>query len=246
VLVVAAVAVVTAWWVVPLLLLDRYSVDFLDHIESAVTTTSVTSAVETLRGTADWVAYVPAAGWRAGQLYLTQSAILLNSVLIVALGLAGLALSGMRQRRWGVLCLVAGVCMVGFGFHADAGWAHGLGADQFGARWTVRWPPRSTHKFDVVCLPLVLGVVHLLQSGRMGRSTASAPPREHRGGARRGDRRRHGRPAHLAEAGAVTDFRRPARLLARGGRLAGRPRPGRPGPNRPGSAHRTVRVGTDR
>ena len=31
----AAVAVVTAWWVVPLLILGRYSVNFLDHIESA-------------------------------------------------------------------------------------------------------------------------------------------------------------------------------------------------------------------
>ena len=169
---VAAVAVVTAWWVVPLLLLDRYSVDFLDHIESAVTTTSVTSAVETLRGTADWVAYLPAAGWRAGQLYLTQGAIVLNSVLIVALGLAGLALRGMRQRRWVVLCLVVGVCVVGFGFHADAGWAHGLGADQFRSALDGALAPlRNTHKFDVVLrVPLVLGVVHLLSRAEWGLS----------------------------------------------------------------------------
>ena len=169
---VAAVVVVMAWWVVPLLLLGRYSVDFLDHIESAVTTTSVTSAVETLRGTADWVAYLPEAGWRAGQLYLTQGAILLNSVLIVALGLAGLALRGMPQRRWVVLSLVVGVCAVGFGFHADAGWAHGLGTDQFRRALDGALAPlRNTHKFDVVLrLPLVLGVVHLLSRAEWGRS----------------------------------------------------------------------------
>jgi arabinofuranan 3-O-arabinosyltransferase len=169
---IGAVAVATAWWVVPLLLLGRYSVDFLDHIESAVTTTSVTSAVETLRGTADWVAYLPEAGWRAGQLYVTQGAIVLNSVLIVALGLAGLALRGMPQRRWAVLCLVAGVCAVGFGFHADAGWAHGFGADQFRSALDGALAPlRNTHKFDVVLrMPLVLGVAHLLGQAEWGRS----------------------------------------------------------------------------
>jgi arabinofuranan 3-O-arabinosyltransferase len=168
----AAVAVVTAWWVVPLLLLGRYSVDFLDHIESAVTTTSITSAVEALRGTADWVAYLPEAGWRAGQLYLTQSAILLNSVLIVALGLAGLALRDMPQRRWAVLSLVAGVCAVGFGFRADAGWAHGFGADQFhSALDRALAPLRNPHKFDVVLrMPLMLGAVHLLGRAEWGRS----------------------------------------------------------------------------
>jgi arabinofuranan 3-O-arabinosyltransferase len=169
---VAAVAVVTAWWVVPLLLLGRYSVNFLDHIESAVTTTSITSAVEALRGTADWVAYLPEAGWRAGQLYLTQSAILLNSVLIVSLGLAGLALRDMPQRRWAVLSLVVGVCTVGFGFHADAGWVHGFGADQFRSLLDGGLAPlRNTHKFDVVLrLPLVLGLVHLLGRAEWGRS----------------------------------------------------------------------------
>jgi arabinofuranan 3-O-arabinosyltransferase len=169
---VAAVAVATAWWVVPLLLLGRYSVDFLDHIESAVTTTSITSALETLRGTADWVAYLPQAGWRVGQLYLTQGAILLNSVLIVALGLPGLALRGMPQRRWAVLSLLVGVCAVGFGFHADAGWAHGFGADQFRAALDGALAPlRNTHKFEVVLrIPLVLGVVHLLGRSEWGRT----------------------------------------------------------------------------
>src|SRR5512133_1673278 len=51
---VVAVVLASLWWVVPLLLLGRYSPPFLDYIESASVTTSTTSLVEVLRGTHDW------------------------------------------------------------------------------------------------------------------------------------------------------------------------------------------------
>lgn len=167
---VGMVALVTAWWVVPLLLLGRYGVDFLDHIESASTTTSITSAVESLRGTSDWVAYIRLAGWRAGGLYLTQGAIVLNTVLVVAVGLAGLAMRDVPHRRWLVLCLLAGVCAVGFGHRGDPSWLGGIDGAQF--RHLLDGPLaalRNTHKFDVaIRLPLVLGLAHLVGKARWG------------------------------------------------------------------------------
>jgi arabinofuranan 3-O-arabinosyltransferase len=169
---VGAVAAVTAWWVVPLLLLGRYSVNFLDHIESARTTTSFTSVLESLRGAADWVAYIPVAGWRAGALYLTQPTVLLDSVLVAALGLVGLALRGLPYRRWAVLCLLVGVCGVGLGFHADQTWANGLGSGSLRTLLDGPLAPlRNTHKFDVaIRLPLILGLAHLLGKAEWGRS----------------------------------------------------------------------------
>ena len=48
----------TLWWLVPLLLLGRYSPPFLDYIESASNTTFPTTLFDALRGTSDWVPYV--------------------------------------------------------------------------------------------------------------------------------------------------------------------------------------------
>ena len=89
----ARCAAASLWWIAPLLLLGRYSPPFLDYIESAATTTSTTSTVQALRGTADWVAYIPGSGWRAGEILLNNPAVILNSVIVVAIGLAGLALA---------------------------------------------------------------------------------------------------------------------------------------------------------
>jgi arabinofuranan 3-O-arabinosyltransferase len=70
-----AVGLATAWWMVPLLLLGRYSPPFLDFIESASVTTSTTSLVETLRGTSHWIPYITTPDgplWPAGSLLLTN------------------------------------------------------------------------------------------------------------------------------------------------------------------------------
>ena len=161
----------TLWWVVPLLLLGRYSPPFLDYIESGATTTSITSTVQALRGTADWVAYIPASGWRAGAILLTSPAVILNSVIVVAAGLAGLALRDLGERNWLVLCLLVGAVMVCFGHIApvDGFWAGDLRSVLDGPLA----PLRNLHKFDVMLrLPLALGLAHLVGRLRWGRRPA--------------------------------------------------------------------------
>ncbi|MEV6345385.1 alpha-(1-_3)-arabinofuranosyltransferase family protein [Actinoplanes sp. NPDC051851] len=160
----AAVAGATAWWVVPLLVLGRYSPPFLDYIETADTTTRPTDAVGTLRGASHWLAYLAGAygpGWPAGWALATAVPLVLATTVVAALGLAGLARPGMPHRRFLTTGVLAGVAIVGLGHLGDlpglvAGPAHAW-LDASGA------PLRNLHKFDpVLRLPLVLGLIHLL------------------------------------------------------------------------------------
>ncbi len=159
-----AVALATAWWVVPLLLLGRYSPPFLDYIESADVTTRVTDATSNLRGASYWLAYLTGPygpTLPAGHRLATETLLIAATIVIAALGVAGLARRGMPHRRFLVTGLLVGLALVGLG-HAsavDGGLSGPLRAflDGPGA------PLRNLHKFDVVLrLPLLLGVAHLL------------------------------------------------------------------------------------
>jgi arabinofuranan 3-O-arabinosyltransferase len=159
---VGAVAVATAWWVVPLLLLGRYSPPFLDWIESAPVTTSVTSLAASLRGVSDWVAYLPSpagpdllAGWQL----LSLPVVVVDTMLIAGVGIVGLALPRLGERVWLVACLLVGLVMVTWGHvgPVDGGLAEAARSSLDAALS----PFRNTHKFDVaVRLPLVLGLAH--------------------------------------------------------------------------------------
>ncbi len=166
-----AVFLATAWWVAPLLLFGHYSAAFLGRIESATTTTGTATIVESLRGTSDWVAYLPTQGWHAGSLLLSQPAVVLNTVVVVALGLGGLAQRGVPHRNWLITCLLCGVVIVGIGY---GGAVHGLFAGS--ARDLLDGalaPLRNVHKFDVaIRLPLVLGLAHLVGRLRWGTNPA--------------------------------------------------------------------------
>jgi arabinofuranan 3-O-arabinosyltransferase len=157
---VLAVGLATAWWVVPLALFGNFSASFLGHIESSATSTSTVNLVESLRGTSDWVAYLPSSGWHAGWLLLTAPAVIINTVVVVALGLAGLALRTAPHRNWLVACLLTGAVLICIAY---VGTVDGLVANS--ARTLLDGalaPLRNVHKFDVVLrLPLVLGLAHL-------------------------------------------------------------------------------------
>ncbi|WP_436653310.1 alpha-(1-_3)-arabinofuranosyltransferase domain-containing protein [Actinoplanes sp. URMC 104] len=173
----AAVAAATAWWLVPLLLLGRYSPPFLDFIETADVTTGPTDAVSVLRGASHWHAYLTSAFgplWPAAWRLATETTLIVATLVVAGLGLAGLARRGMPHRWLMVSGLLAGLALVGLGHVGEAG---GLAAgaqraflDGAGA------PLRNVHKFDVVLrLPLVLGLAHLLglawrSAGAFGRA----------------------------------------------------------------------------
>ena len=157
---VLAVTLASAWFVLPLLLLGRYSPPFLDWIESSSVTTSVTDPDAVLRGVSHWVAYLAdGAGplWQSGWTLVTSPVAVLGSAAVAAIGLAGLALPGVRERRFLVLVLLTGVVLVGLGHVGDV---HGIGAQTFRDLLDGPLAPlRNVHKAQpLVTLPLAVGV----------------------------------------------------------------------------------------
>ena len=169
-----AALLATLWWLGPLLLLGSYSPPFLDYIESARNTTATTWLVETLRGTDHWVAYLGAqlgSTWQAGLDLVTNPALILDTLIVAGLGLAGLALRSMPERRWLCCVLMSGLLMVTFG-HVGA--LDGLFAVQQQELLDgVLAPLRNVHKFDpLIRLPLALGLAHVLSRISWGREPA--------------------------------------------------------------------------
>ena len=154
------VLAMTAWWWLPLVLLGRYSPPFLDHIESAATTTVSSSVLDALRGTTNWVPRATAS-YEAGRELLISPSSVVAVALVAAIGLAGLAHRGMPHRRFLVAGVLAGVVLTTLGHTVGvAGWGAGGLQDLLDGPLA---PMRNLHKFDpVVRIPVVLGLVHLL------------------------------------------------------------------------------------
>ncbi len=157
-----AVALATAWWVGPLLLLGRYSPPFLGWIEDARVTTAVASVTEGLRGTTQWIAGIGGAQdpvWPAGWLVLTSRNLVLFGLVVVLTGLLGIAMARGPWVGFARGGLVLGLLFVTFGHIGGVAgpWA-GAEADLLDG---VLAPFRNTHKFEpVLRLPLALGVAH--------------------------------------------------------------------------------------
>ncbi len=160
----ACVVAVSLWWLVPLLLLGRYSPPFLDWIEDAAITTGTASVFESFRGTSQWLNFLAGSGgpsWPAGWLYVTQPMLILTTAVVALLGLVGLAMGSLKHRGFLQLSLVAGLLLVTLG-HAGA--AGSPLAPQ--VQHLLDGPLaalRNTHKFElVVRLPLTLAAAHSL------------------------------------------------------------------------------------
>jgi arabinofuranan 3-O-arabinosyltransferase len=157
----AAVAACTLWWILPLLLLGRYSLPFLAYIESSANTTAVVSLFQAVRGTNQWVAYVVLGEpwWPAGWMLVDSPVLMFATIAVAAIGLAGLATRGLPERRFLVLSMLAGLVLLTVGF---------VGALDSPLSGAVRHlldgplaPLRNVHKFEpVLRLPLALGFVH--------------------------------------------------------------------------------------
>ncbi|MEH3034504.1 MAG: alpha-(1-_3)-arabinofuranosyltransferase family protein [Aeromicrobium erythreum] len=153
-------AMATLWWLVPLLVLGRYSPPFLDYIESAAATTAPATIADALRGTTKWVPYV-ATDYSAGRELLTNPVTIVQGGLVVVAGVLGLARRDLPERRFLLLSLLAGLSLVTMG---HLGSPQGVLAPTLNDLLDgVLAPLRNTHKWDVlVRLPLVLGTAHLL------------------------------------------------------------------------------------
>jgi arabinofuranan 3-O-arabinosyltransferase len=172
-----AVGAATAWWVVPLLVLGKYSPPFLDYIETGSVTTSVTDTTSVLRGASHWHAYLGGsfgAAWTAGWRVATEQPLVIATLVVAGLGIAGLARRGMPHRWFLITGLLTGLALVGFGHIGDV---PGLFAESQRAFLDGAGAPlRNIHKFDVVVrLPLILGLAHLLTVMIRAAATAPAP-----------------------------------------------------------------------
>jgi arabinofuranan 3-O-arabinosyltransferase len=155
----AAVACASLWWVVPLLVLGRYSPPFLDWIESSAVTTSQTGLLATLRGVDHWQAYLGPSVWPGGWILVSAPAVVLATSAVAALGLAGIAGHRTPHRTFLLCCLLLGLALVTVGHAAT------VGPPFAGQLRTLLDGPlnafRNVHKFDpVLRLAIAVGVGH--------------------------------------------------------------------------------------
>ncbi|MEO9324608.1 DUF3367 domain-containing protein [Nocardioides sp. C4-1] len=175
----AFTALGTLWWLVPLVLLGRYSPPFLDFIETGAVTTFPTTLVDTLRGTSNWVPYIDPAS-RAGNDLITTGYLAVNSGVVLLVGFIGLLDRSNPHRRFLGLGVCVGVLMVTLG-HVGAvdGW---FAIDVRTLLDGVLSPVRNVHKFDpVLRLPLVLGLAWALDRVLGDRVRGDRAPDDARG-----------------------------------------------------------------
>ena len=138
----------------------RYAYPFLDYIESARTTTSVTSVPNVLRGVSDWVAYSPSLGeptWPAGWALATHPPLMLATAAVAVIGLLGVAVRSCPERRFLAWSLATGVVIMAAGHDGPlAGPVRSLLDGPL-------VPFRNVHKAEpVLRIAVALGLAHAL------------------------------------------------------------------------------------
>jgi arabinofuranan 3-O-arabinosyltransferase len=159
----AAVALATSWWLVPLLLQAKYSYNFLPYVEQAATTSRTVSAASFLRGAGNWTAYLNLGQpWlRAGWVMVAYPVAIMAAAIAAGVGLLGLSRRDLPVGTWlrlslGIAALIA-LCgypgALGGIFHQQvAQLLNGVAA-----------PMRSVYKVEpVAAAVLALGIAHAL------------------------------------------------------------------------------------
>jgi arabinofuranan 3-O-arabinosyltransferase len=156
----AAVAIATAWWTVPLLLLGKYAFSWLTYTEKASTTTATTGLLSVFRGSERWVNSLVVNGqvwWPVGHMFVSDAFAILATGAVAALGLAGLARRDLPERTFLLVTLIIGIVII------VAGHAGPLGDDIRHLIDGPLAPFRNLYKFDgLIRLPIALGIAHLL------------------------------------------------------------------------------------
>ena len=161
----AAVLAASAWWVLPLLVLGRYSPPFLDVIETSSATTGPLGWANVARGLDDWLFFVVVDGrpWWTGAAQLASSpALVAATAAVAALGFVGLFHRRMPARLPLAASALLGTLLMVLGH--DGGVLSsplaGITRDLLDGGLA---PLRNVHKLDpIVRLPLALGLAHLV------------------------------------------------------------------------------------
>jgi arabinofuranan 3-O-arabinosyltransferase len=155
----ASVAFACLWWVIPLLILGKYSPPFLDWIESAAVTTRQTSLATTLRGAEHWEAYLGPGIWPTGYVFVAVRAVVFATALVAAVGITGLLSRRVPHRQFLTLGVGLGLVLLTFGHISSLGPLFG-GREQNALDGGLA-AFRNIHKFDPeLRLPLALGAGH--------------------------------------------------------------------------------------
>lgn len=160
-----AVALVLAsfWYIAPLLLMSRYVYSFMPYTEDASVTTGIASLLNALRGTSNWMGFLPEQGNTAlpsGAELSTTPWLIAMTALVAGLGLAGLINRRTPERLFLISTLLVGTAIVVAGYTGDlTGPFAEMMRDLFDGALA---PFRNIHKFDaLIRLPIVLGLAHL-------------------------------------------------------------------------------------
>ncbi|HEX4726584.1 MAG TPA: alpha-(1-_3)-arabinofuranosyltransferase family protein, partial [Jatrophihabitans sp.] len=163
-----AVVLASLWWLLPLLVLGKYSPPFLDWIESASTTTLPTSLVASLRGVDHWESYLGAGVWPGAWILASASAAILATAAVAGIGLAGMAGRSQPHRDFLWTSLLLGLVLVTLGHLAPVGPPFASQLQQLLDGPLVAF--RNLHKFDpLIRLPLALGFGAFLGRARLPR-----------------------------------------------------------------------------
>jgi arabinofuranan 3-O-arabinosyltransferase len=155
------VVAATLWWTVPLLTFGQYSLPFLDYIESSATTTAVTSFFQATRGTNQWIGYIVQGEpwWPAGWVLIDNAVLMAATALVAIVGLAGLAMRGLPERRFLIAGMLTGLTLLTIGYvgTVDSPFAATM-RDLLDGPLA---PLRNVHKFEpVLRLPIALGLAY--------------------------------------------------------------------------------------
>lgn len=158
----AAIGVVSLWWLVPLVLLGRFSPPFLDVIETSAAATGPLGWANVVRGLDHWLFGVlsGAQPWWFGPYALaTAPALVAATAVVGGVGLLGLTDRTMPAR--GPLLAAAGVAALLLVAGHDSAYGGLLSSPVQALLDGPLAPLRNVHKVDpVLRLPLALGLAH--------------------------------------------------------------------------------------
>lgn len=181
---VLAVGMACAWWMLPLLVLGKYSPPFLDYIETAAATTHPLGWTNATRGADHWLSFISVGGepWWPGAFDLATVPFLIGVTAVVgAVSLAGLFHPRMPARTPLALSALLGLVLLTIAHVSPLG--SPLSDAVRGLLDGSLAPLRNVHKVDpLVRLPLALGFAHgagqlaAWVTGRAGRSSRAWVP----------------------------------------------------------------------